>query len=323
MSALPAVVSCRGLVRKFGGETVLDGIDLEVAPGTIVGLIGPSGCGKTTLIRVLLGIWEPTAGTVEVLGQQPEHFSASQRARIGYMPQLTALFPNLSIWNNLRFAAALYGVRRRGRRRRLQQLLDFVGLGEDGGKLLGRASGGMQRRLALAAALVHEPELIALDEPTAGIDPILRERFWTHFQSLRDAGRSLVISTQYVGEAAECDVVAVMFAGRVLAFDTPEGLRRSVFGGDLIDVRPARGWFTGEDVEKLAAEPFVRSLERTVDGVRLVVSDATTATQLLADHLRDRDLGPVAIDQVTPDYDEIFVHLIEAAKAESPTAVPA
>ena len=225
MSAPAEVVKCRNLVRTFGDQTVLDGVDLDVAPGTIVGLIGPSGCGKTTLIRILLGVREPTSGTVEVLGRQPDHFSASERARVGYMPQLPSLFPNLSIWNNLRFAAALYGVRRRGRRQRLRQLLDFVGLGDDGGKLLGHASGGMQRRLALAAALVHDPALIVLDEPTAGIDPILRERFWTHFQSLRDAGRTLIVSTQYVGEAADCDVVAVMFAGRVLAFDTPDGLR--------------------------------------------------------------------------------------------------
>jgi ABC-2 type transport system ATP-binding protein len=259
-----------------------------------------------------------------VLGRQPDQFSASERARVGYMPQLPSLFPNLSIWNNLRFAAALYGVRRRGRRQRLRQLLDFVGLGDDGGKLLGHASGGMQRRLALAAALVHDPALIVLDEPTAGIDPILRERFWTHFQSLRDAGRTLIVSTQYVGEAADCDVVAVMFAGRVLAFDTPDGLRHRAFGGDLIDVRPARGWFTGEDMEKLAAEPFVLSVERIGDGARLVVADATTATQLLLDHLRDREVGPVSIDQVSPDYDDIFVQLIEAANAAEPNcAVPA
>ena len=323
MSALPAVVTCRDLVRKFGDQTVLDGIDLEIAPGTIVGLIGPSGCGKTTLIRILLGIRRPTAGEVEVLGQRPEDFSPRHRARIGYMPQLPSLFPNLSIWNNLRFAAALYGVRRRHRRRRLRHMLDFVGLGDDAGKLLGHASGGMQRRLALAAALVHEPDLVLLDEPTAGIDPILRERFWTYFQTLRDAGRTLIVSTQYVGEAEECDVVAVMFAGRVLAFDTPAGLRTRVFGGELIDVRPTRGWLTAEDLEKLAAEPFVLSVERIVDGARLVVHDASTATSLLLDHLREREVEPVSIDQVTPDYDEIFVRLIGAENADADRAVPA
>ena len=207
MSTSPPVVWCRDLVRAYGHQVVLDGIDLAVPPGTIVGLIGPSGCGKTTLMRIMLGIREPTAGEVQVLGGRPADSSPSQRARIGYMPQLPSLFPNLSLWNNLRFAAALYGVRRRGRRKRLHGALDFVGLDGDRTKLLRDASGGMQRRLSLAAALIHDPELILLDEPTAGIDPILRERFWTYFRSLRDGGRTLIVSTQYVGEAADCDLV--------------------------------------------------------------------------------------------------------------------
>src|SRR4051794_27388913 len=124
----PPVVACRGVTRCFGHQTVLDGVTLEVEAGTIVGLIGPSGCGKTTLMRTLVGIRDPDAGEISVLGAEPRHFTAGQRARIGYMPQLPALFPNLSVIDNLRFSASLYGVRVRGRRRRLQQLLDFVEL---------------------------------------------------------------------------------------------------------------------------------------------------------------------------------------------------
>jgi ABC-2 type transport system ATP-binding protein len=311
------VVTCHRLVRTFGSQTVLDGVDLAVAPGTIVGLIGPSGCGKTTLVRTLLGILEPTSGEVRVLGTPPTEFSSAQRTHIGYMPQAPALFPNLSIGHNLRFAASLYGVRRRGRRRRLKQLLDFVGLAADGRKLAGAASGGMQRRLALAQALVADPELIVLDEPTAGVDPILRARFWSYFRDLRDAGRTLVVSTQYVGEAVDCDVVAVMCAGRIVAFEPPEILRRRAFGGEIVELSAERGWFTREEVEKLATEPYVLSTQRTADGVRVVVDDATTDTQRLLGVLQNADVGPVTVDQITPDYDEVFVAIMREADAAS------
>jgi len=316
------VVTCRRLVRTFGSQTVLDGVDLTVAPGTILGLIGPSGCGKTTLVRTLLGIIEPTSGDVRVLGTPPTKFSSAQRTHIGYMPQAPALFPNLSIHNNLRFAASLYGVRRRGRRRRLNQLLDFVGLADDRRKLAGAASGGMQRRLALAQALVPDPELVVLDEPTAGVDPILRARFWSYFRDLRHAGRTLVVSTQYVGEAVDCDVVAVMCAGRIVAVEAPEALRRRAFGGDIVELSAERGWFTREEVDKLATEPYVISTYRTADGVRMVVEDAATDTPRLLGVLQNADVGPVTVNQITPDYDEVFVAIMREADAAS-CAVPA
>jgi ABC-2 type transport system ATP-binding protein len=316
------VVSCHQLVRKFGSQTVLDGVELAVAPGTIVGLIGPSGCGKSTLVRTVLGVVEPTSGDVRVLGVAPRDFTAADRSRIGYMPQSPALFPNLSIGHNLRFAASLYGVRRRGRRRRLAQLLDFVGLAGDRHKLAGRASGGMQRRVALAQALVADPELIVLDEPTAGVDPVLRARFWTHFRSLRNAGRTLLVSTQYVAEAADCDVVAVMCAGRIVAIEPPQALRRRAFGGDVIELRPERGWFTRDEIDKLATEPFVVSAGRTADGVRAVVEDAATDAPRLLTHLRGTEVGPVAINQITPDYDEVFVAIMRSADPAT-CAVPA
>jgi len=316
------VVTCHRLVRTFGSQTVLDGVDLTVAPGTIVGLIGPSGCGKTTLVRTLLGIIEPTSGDVQVLGTPPTKFSSAQRTRIGYMPQAPALFPNLSIQHNLRFAASLYGVRRRGRRQRLKQLLDFVGLAPDRHKLAGAASGGMQRRVALAQALVADPEFIVLDEPTAGVDPILRARFWSYFRDLRDAGRTLLVSTQYVGEAIDCDVVAVMCAGRIVALEPPETLRRRALGGDIVELTSERGWFSREEVDKLATEPYVISAQRTADGLRMVVEDATTDTPRLLGVLQDAEVGPVTVNQITPDYDDVFVAVMRASD-EASCAVPA
>jgi ABC-2 type transport system ATP-binding protein len=230
-SDAPAICA-RQVAKSFGDQEALAGIDLDVQPGTILGLIGPSGCGKTTLIRALTGVVTRDAGELTVLGVDPESFSAENRRRFGYMPQMPVLFPNLSLIANVNFIASVYGVPLR-RRRRVREVLEFVDLWQHRHKRLREASGGMQRRLALAATLVHRPELLFLDEPTAGIDPLLRERFWTRYRDLRDHGRTLVVSTQYVGEAAACDLVAVMSEGRVLVVDTPDGLRRAAFGPAL------------------------------------------------------------------------------------------
>jgi ABC-2 type transport system ATP-binding protein len=222
--ARAAFVGFERVGRTFGDKVAVDDVTLEISTGTILGLIGPSGCGKTTLLRMLVGLLAPTEGSVRLLGHDPLQAGAALRQRVGFMPQQSVLFPNLSLEDNLSFAAALYGVRWRGRRSRRRELLRFVDLQEHRSTLLAHASGGMQRRLALAATLVHDPELLVLDEPTAGIDPLLRARFWQRFRELRDEGRTLVVSTQYVGEAAECDGVAVLVDGRLLAVDTPDGL---------------------------------------------------------------------------------------------------
>jgi ABC-2 type transport system ATP-binding protein len=226
-----SAVRTTALVKYFGSEVALDNVDLVVPRGVILGVIGPSGGGKTTLIRILTGVLAPSDGRVEVLGHDPATTDASQRRRIGYMPQASVLFPNLSVWSNLQFVASLYALPVR-RRRRLRSLLQLVDLWEHRHKRLDHCSGGMQRRAALAAALVNDPDLLFLDEPTAGVDPLLRERFWDRFRALRDTGRTIVVSTQYVGEAASCDLVAVMARGRLIALATPDDLRRQATEGD-------------------------------------------------------------------------------------------
>jgi ABC-2 type transport system ATP-binding protein len=218
-----AAVACHSLTKSFDGEPVVRDVDLAVRRGTIVGLIGPSGCGKTTTVRLLSGLLAPTSGEAEVDGTRSVDLSHRQRGGIGYMPQTPALFPDLSLRENLNFHASMYGLRLR-RRRRLRQLLDWVELTPDQDKRVRQASGGMQRRLALAAAFVHDPAIVFLDEPTAGIDPILRARFWTEFRALRDAGRTLIVTTQYVGEAANCDVVGVLSDGELVFVGTPDDL---------------------------------------------------------------------------------------------------
>ena len=249
-SSARTTVSCSGLTKSFNGNAVVREVALNITEGTIVGLIGPSGSGKTTTVRLLVGLLEPTAGTATVWNTTSTELSAGQRQRIGYLPQIPALFPNLSLWENLSFHASMYGLRMR-RRRRLHHVLEWVELDEHRKKKVRQASGGMQRRLALAAALVHDPMLLFLDEPTAGIDPILRSTFWEHFREMRDEGRTICVTTQYVAEAAYCDYVGVLSDGELLLVDTPENLRKAAFHGEVVDIELSRA-VEADEVEQLA-----------------------------------------------------------------------
>ncbi|HBY95898.1 MAG TPA: ABC transporter ATP-binding protein [Chloroflexi bacterium] len=305
------VVWAKGLTKQFGDEIAVKQVTFEVPRGKIFGFIGPSGSGKTTTIRLLTGIYEPTAGSAKVLGHHPMAFTQSTRERIGYMPQLFVLYPELTVWENLNFAASVYGLGLR-RGKRLQRLLDFVELSEHRHKLARNISAGMQRRLSLAATLVHNPELIFLDEPTAGIDPVLRRKFWDHFKELQDEGRTLFVTTQYVGEAAYCDLVGVMAEGRLLMVDTPEGLRRRAFGGDVVDLRTTER-LNYSDLRRLRGLPFVQgSVIRTNEtGVRVVVDDASTAMPALLDWFKERNAAVESIEEYLPPFDDVFVKLIE------------
>ena len=305
------IVQAHGLTKVFDERTVVDNIDLEVDSGVIVGLIGPSGSGKTTTTRLLLGIVKPTAGTVEVFGRPPDTFTADERVRVGYMPQLLALYPNLSIQQNLRFAASIYGVSPL-RRQRLREALTFVELTEHRRKRLRDASGGMQRRVALAATLLHDPDLLFLDEPTAGVDPVLRLKFWQHFADLRDQGRTLFVTTQYVSEAAHCDRVALLVQGRLLAYTTPEGLRRSAFGGDYLDVVTETD--VGADLlRSVRAVPEVVSVESTRSdgrGFRALVEDGDRDAAPLRAAVERSGVPVSSISRHLPTFDEAFVKLV-------------
>src|SRR5258706_7426216 len=176
------VIRAKGLSKNFGSQEAVTDLNFEVPPGIIFGLIGPSGCGKTTTVRLMTGIYHPSAGSIEVLGQRPQRFSAGRRRKLGYMPQHFVLYPDLSVWENMNFSASLYGMGFGPQRsRRLKELLAFVELDKESHKLARRLSGGMQRRMALAATLAHDPDILFLDDPTDRIDPILRQKIWDYF----------------------------------------------------------------------------------------------------------------------------------------------
>jgi ABC-2 type transport system ATP-binding protein len=316
----PAAIQATDLTKKFEGQEAIEGVSFEIPPGVIFGFIGPSGSGKTTTVRLLTGIYQPTSGQVQVLGQTPHTFTTATRRRLGYLPQQFVLYPNLSVWENLNFAASLYGMGL-WRGRRLKQLLEFVELQDHGRKLARELSGGMQRRLALASTLTHDPEMLFLDEPTAGIDPILRRKFWDYFKDLQARGRTLFVTTQYMGEAAYCDLVGVMAEGRLLMVETPDGLRRRALGGEVVDMR-LRERADEALVHQLRDLPFIhgRVAWLTDTTLRLIVDDASTAMPALLEWSTAHNLTVESIEEFLPPLDDVFVELMKKSQAQKEPA---
>ncbi len=300
----------RGLTKVFGDQKAVDNLNFDIPQGSIFGFIGPSGCGKTTTIRLLTGIYKPTSGQAQVLGKSPSHFNRRDREKIGYLTQSFVLYPELTVWENLSFAASIYGVPFL-RSKRLNQLLEFVELKGDKRKLARNLSGGMQRRLGLAATLIHHPQILFLDEPTAGIDPVLRRKIWDYFEALQNQGLTLFITTQYVGEAAYCDLVGVMAEGRLLLVDTPEGLRRRAYGGDVVNLRTDAP-IPAALRSSIEALPFViqPAIQLNAREVRVVVQEASTAIPPLMDWARSNNLGIASINEFLPPFDDVFVKLV-------------
>ncbi len=226
-------IAVEGLRREFGSVTALDGVDLSVDEPTIVGVAGPNGSGKTTLIRCLLGLLRSTAGEARLDGIPATDLGVDDLARIGYMPQHEAVYRDLTVRENVDFFARLYRVD--DRERAVDRALAFVDLTGRADARIGELSGGMVRRTSLASALVHDPDLLALDEPTVGLDPVLRATMWDGFRERRDRGAIVVVSTHYLGEARNCDRVLFLRDGRVLAFGAPREFLASTGTDDLED----------------------------------------------------------------------------------------
>ncbi|MBA3533250.1 MAG: ABC transporter ATP-binding protein [Ardenticatenales bacterium] len=312
------IIQAEGLTKKFGEQFAVQDITFQIPRGSIFGFIGPSGCGKTTTVRLLTGIYTPTGGDALVLGHRPTTFTQSTREQIGYMPQQFVLYPELTVWENLNFAASLYGMGRE-RKQRMTELLAFMELSEDKNKLVRQISGGMQRRLSLASTLLHDPELLFLDEPTAGLDPVLRRKVWDHFNVLKAEGRTLFVTTQYVGEAAYCDYVGMMAEGRLLMVETPEGLRRRAFGGEVIDLSLVEPISYEHHIRPLAALPFIQNQRVIRTGekeLRLIVDEASTAMPALMEWSQTQNLTIERMEEFLPPFDDVFVEIIKAVQKE-------
>jgi ABC-2 type transport system ATP-binding protein len=315
-----------GVVVRFDDQVALDGVSMTVPVGSIVGLIGPSGAGKTTLVRLMTGALAPTEGTLSVLGEQPRRFRRETRERIGYMPQSFTLYPDLTVRENVDFMASLFGMLFFPRRKRTREVLELLDLWDVRRRRAGKLSGGMQRRLELAGALVHDPALLFLDEPTAGLDPLLRARIWDELRRLRGEGRTLLVTTQHVNEAEECDRVAMIVEGRLVALAAPDDLRRQAMGGDLIELETKERF----DGMTLAGTPqVVRIRQESPRELTLTVDDAGTAMPGVVAAIEEKGGAVETVRELHPSFDDVFGALVaadtraRAARLQDETVDPA
>ena len=310
-------VTIQGATKRFGDDFALQDVTVTVREGAILGIIGPSGAGKTTFVRLLTGALAPTEGEIRVMGEDPLRFKRKTRERIGYMPQSFTLYPDLTTRENVDFVASLFGLLWWRRHRQTRQVLELVDLWSVRDRRAGKLSGGMQRRLELASALVHDPHILFLDEPTAGIDPLLRTAIWSELTRLRGEGRTLLVTTQYVGEAERCDAVLLISDGRVVAAGTPDELRRSAIGGDVVEIE-TKG---PVDAAVLRNVPGVQRLEqRGPSQIRATVGDASTSLPELVEAVNTAGGEVSAAAEARPSYDEVFAVLVERARAAADQA---
>jgi len=309
--APPPVLRLNDLHKQFGEVHAVNGVSLAVAPGEVVGLVGPDGAGKTTTMRMVAGLLTPNAGNVEVLGQELAAHLHALRPNIGYMPQHYSLYGDLSVQENLRFFAGMYGVPHDLMIEREARLLGIARLDEFRGRAAGALSGGMYKKLALSCALIHEPRLLLLDEPTNGVDPLSRRELWHFLGELVSEGVGVLISTPYMDEAERCGRVGLLVEGELVALDRPAALEAgfdaTVFDVGCADHVRALGLLAeGDGVDQVYAV-----------GRRLhVVSHRgpAFAAQIEAT-LAAAELGPSQIEVVAPSFEDIFIHLSVGAQA--------
>jgi ABC-2 type transport system ATP-binding protein len=308
LNAAPAVVA-RDLGRTFGAFRAVDRVSFTVAPGEIFGFLGSNGAGKTTTIRMLCGLLAPSSGSASVLGYDVATKPREIRRRIGYMSQRFSLYGDLTVEENLRFWGGAYRLFGRALQTRVDWALDAAFLRERRAELARDLPGGFRQRLALVSALLHEPPVIFLDEPTAGVDPEARRRFWDLIDALVESGGTVFVTTHYMDEAERCHRVALMHAGRVLALDTVPSLKRVFPEDSVVEVRCPR---PAEAVPVLRRVRGVLDVTHFGEVLHVVLVDPSRREDLEAE-LHRSGFSPARTTPIVPSLEDVFIHVIGQA----------
>ncbi len=306
MKSAEAAIEARGLTRRFGDLTAVDGLDLTVRSGEIFGLVGPDGAGKTTTLRMLAGIMRPDAGSARIAGYDTRGEVEEVKDNLAYMSQRFGLYPDLTVGENVAFYADLYGVRRKDRESRIDELLDFSAMRPFKKRLAGKLSGGMKQKLQLVCALIHTPRVLLLDEPTNGVDPVSRRDFWRILYRLLKEGVSILVTTAYLDEAERCTRVGLLDRGRILAQGPPEEVR-GLMKGTVLAIRTSQASHVSRRLKQVLHWPHVDVFG---DEVHAVVTDATSARLEAEQCLQTEALPFDEIREQAPSLEDVFVSIM-------------
>ncbi|HEY7728984.1 MAG TPA: ABC transporter ATP-binding protein [Candidatus Eisenbacteria bacterium] len=309
MTERAPAVDVRGLTRRFGPVVAVDAISFSVAPGELFGLVGPDGAGKTTTLRMLAGVLRPSGGDALLQGISVARDPERMKDRIAYMPQRFGLYADLTVLENLVFYADLYGVPREARAARLDRLFRFSNLGPFRDRLAGQLSGGMKQKLALSCALLHQPEVLLLDEPTFGVDPVSRRDLWLIVHDRVAEGATVVVSTAYMDEAERFDRVALLAGGRILALDTPAALQEGL-EGQILSIRVER---PREARRVLSGHSAVRRAAVFGDQVHVSTASAAAAAPGIRRLLEAEGFAVASLSPVAASMEDVFIERIAAA----------
>jgi ABC-2 type transport system ATP-binding protein len=313
METQPAIIA-NSLTKRFGDFTAVDGINFEVHHGEIFGFLGPNGSGKTTTIRMTLGLMKPTSGEVDVLGMKVDGDTAKIRPRVGYMSQRFSLYNDLTVLQNLNFYGAAYGLKNSELQERIQNALEMAGLeGREHAKTKD-LSGGWRQRLALSAAILHRPEVLFLDEPTAGVDPVSRRAFWDLLYKLIAEGITVFVTTHYMDEAEHCHRLAFIQRGKIIAYGSPAEIKAEMMRGQVLEIAPSDAV---EAVKVLRAAQESGSLpieEVELYGslVHIVAPDMKRQQRAIERELRQAGIRTAQADIIEPSLEDVFISAMKA-----------
>ncbi len=315
MTAAPPndpILAASGLVKRFGDFTAVDHVSFEVNKGIIIGFLGPNGAGKSTIIRMLCGLLTPTEGWATVSGTDVAKDPETVRQHIGYMSQKFSLYGDLTVMENLRFFGGIYRVPKSVLPERIRFAVTMAGLNGRENTLVATLAGGWKQRLALGCAILHRPPVLFLDEPTSGVDPESRRRFWDLIHALSGEGVTIVVSTHYMDEAEYCDLLALINHGRLLALESPTALKKRNLGGDLFAIECSD---IGKALHLLDGQPGILDLAAFGNAVHALVDTARTKPDELAALLAAGNVTLDRIAQIEPSIDDIFVRMVGTAQA--------